>query len=121
MCVILWYVDDNWKIEQHLLRFLLIAHSMTGEGVARELFTLSTELGITTQYLLATMQGRASVNNVAVRTLQVMYPDALDVGCFHTHSTIQENVLTLQSWMSFCDPGLVSLFTVPRKKSGGKS
>ena len=79
MCVILWYVDDNWKIEQHLVRFLLISHSMTGEEVARELLTLSTELGITSQYLLATMRDRVSVNNVAVRTLQVMYPDALDV------------------------------------------
>ena len=56
---------------------------MTGEEVAREILAvLSTELGITSQYLLATMRGRASINNVAVRTLQLMYPDALDAGCF---------------------------------------
>ena len=74
-CVILRYVDDNWKIQQRLVCFLLLAHSVTGEEVARELLTvLSTELGITSQYLLATMWDRASVSNVAVRTLQVMYP-----------------------------------------------
>ena len=68
---------------------------------------LSTELGITSQYLLATMQDRASVSNVAVRTLQVMYPDALDVGCFsHTLNNTGECFNTpildefVRSWIS---------------------
>ena len=81
---------------------------MTGEEVARELLTvLSTELGITSQYLLATMRDRATVNNVAVRTLQVMYPDALDVGCFsHTLNNTGERFNTpildefVRSWIS---------------------
>ena len=41
MChFILRYVDDNWKIQQHLVRFLLLAHSMTGEEVARDLISV---------------------------------------------------------------------------------
>ena len=65
------------------------------------------ELGITSQYLLAVMRDRASVNNVVVRTLQVMYPDALDVGCFsHTLNNAGERFKTpildefVHSWIS---------------------
>ena len=48
--------------------FLPVAHSMTSEEVAHELLTVFyTELALTSQYLLATMHGRASVNNVADR------------------------------------------------------
>ena len=48
MCFIFCYIDDNWKIQQHLVHFLLVAHGMTGEEFARELLTvLSIELGIT--------------------------------------------------------------------------
>ena len=104
MCIILRYVDEDWKIQQCLVRFLRTVHSMTGEEVARELLTvLSTELGITSQCLLVATQDRASINNVAVRTLQVMYPDALDVGCFlHTLKNTGEHFNTSILY----DPGI---------------
>ena len=42
--------------------------------------------------LLAVMRDRASVNSVAVRTLKVLYPDILDIGCFsHTIDHVGDN------------------------------
>ena len=43
--------------------------------------SVSNQLGITSDQLVATMQGRASVYNVAI---QIVYPHILDVGCFST-------------------------------------
>ena len=42
------------------------------------------------------MRDRASVNNVAIRTLKVVYPLTVGVGCFHTQSTMLEAALILQ-------------------------
>lgn len=68
---------------------------------------VSTELRITSQCLLAAMWDRASINNIAVRTLQVMCPDALNVGCFsNTLNNVGEHLNTptldefVRSWIS---------------------
>ena len=46
---------------------------------------LSTSYGIASDRLLAAMRDRVSVNNVAMRTLQIVYHHVLDIGCFsHT-------------------------------------
>ena len=61
---------------------MLLAKSLTGEKVARELIlVLFTTLGIGTQHLLAVMGDRAAVNGAAMRTDKVVYPYILDVGC----------------------------------------
>lgn len=45
--------------------------------------------------LLAAMRDRASVNNVAIRTLSIVYPKLLDVGCFsHTLDHVGEKLNT---------------------------
>ena len=77
---------SGWKIQQRLVRISLLAKSMTGEEVAREILTvLSTELGIAASHVIAAMRDRASVNNVAMRTVAIMYPSVMDIGCFsHT-------------------------------------
>ena len=64
----------------------MIAKSMTGEKLARELVSvLSINYSVSPNSLLAAMRDRASVNNVAVRTFKVVYPLVVDVGCFsHT-------------------------------------
>ena len=42
--------------------------------------------------LLAAMHDRASVNSVAVRTLKVLYPNVLNIGCFsHTIDHVGDN------------------------------
>ena len=59
---------------------------MSGEEVARELITtLSIHYSVSSNSLLATMRDCASVNDVTLRTLKVIYPAFLDVGYFsHT-------------------------------------
>ena len=53
--------------------------------------TLSTSFGIESNTLVAGMRDRASVNSVAMRTLGLIYPTILDVGCFsHTIDHVGE-------------------------------
>lgn len=77
---------DNFVIKQRLIRFMTLAKSMTGEEIARELISaLSVGYGIKPDRLVAAMRDRASVNGVAMRTLKVVFPNLLDVGCYsHT-------------------------------------
>ncbi len=90
--ILLRYVD-NWEIQQRVVRLMLLAKSMTGEEVARQLIVcLSTELGICSNNLIASMRDRTSVNNVAVRTLKIVFPQLLDIDCFsHTLDHVGEN------------------------------
>ena len=73
-------------IKQHLVKIAMLSKSLSGEEWARELLTaISTELGIGGSQLLAVMHDRASVNGVTMRTLSIMYPVVMDIGCFsHT-------------------------------------
>ena len=83
MVILIRYVADDWSLVQRMLQVRLLAKSMTGNEIARELIsTLSTKYGVGSSCLLAAMRDRASVNNVAVQVLQVVYPSLVDVGCF---------------------------------------
>lgn len=95
LAVVVCFVKD-WKIEQRLVRLSLLAKSLSGEELARELLTvLSTELGGTGEKLLDAMRDCASVNSAAIRTVQVMYPNTLDIGCFsHTLDLVGHNFKT---------------------------
>ena len=77
---------DSFTIEQRLVRIQLLAKSLTGEEIARELISvLSTSLGIASQFVVGTMRDHASVNNIAIRTIKIIYQNSLDIGCFsHT-------------------------------------
>ena len=94
---------SGWKIKQKLVRLSMLAKSLCGQEVAREILSvLSTELGIPGKNLLAVMRDRASVNNVAVSNLSIMYPTAMDIGCFsHTLCHVGEKfqVPTLNKFM----------------------
>ena len=69
---------------------------MSGEEVARQLVTeLSTELGIASLLVIAAACDRASVNNVAMRTVSVIDDRLLDIGCFsHTLDHVGERMRT---------------------------
>ncbi len=83
MVVLIRYVSDNWELEQRLLRVQMLEKSMTGEEIARVLIeVLSVGYGVSSTTLLAAMRDRASVNNVAMRTVKVIFPLLVDVGCF---------------------------------------
>lgn len=80
---------------------------MTGklsEEVARQLITsLSTELSIPANHVVAFMRDRASVNNVAMRTVSVLYNSMIDIGCFsHTLDHMNTPILNefTKHWIS---------------------
>ena len=70
--------------------------SMTGEEIARELIrVLSANYAIGPNQLIAAMRDRAAVNGVAMRTVAVVYPKVLNIGCFsHTIGRVGEHFKT---------------------------
>lgn len=96
LAIILRFVDDQYQVQQHAVRVMLLAKSLTGEEVAHQLIVcLSTELVKKTELLVAGMRDRASVNSVAMRTLSIVYPNVLNVGCFsHTLDHVGQNFRT---------------------------
>lgn len=95
MVVELCFVE-HWKIVQCLVHVEFLAKAMTDEEVAHELIdVLSIKLGIGSEYLVTAMRDRSSVNNVVLRTLSVIYPHLLNVGCFaHTLDHVGEKFAT---------------------------
>ena len=81
------------KIEQRLVRLRLLAKSLSGEEIAREIISvLSTSYSIDSQRLLTCMRDGAASNGVAVRTLSILYPNLFDVKCFsHTLDRVGEH------------------------------
>ena len=75
---------------------MLLAKSLTGEEVARQLITcLSTELSIPQHLVISVMRDRASVNDVAMRTIGVLYTHMIEIGCFsHTLDDVGERMKT---------------------------
>jgi hypothetical protein len=97
LVVVLRFMDlESWSPQRRLVRLQLLARSMCGDEIARELISiLSTELGIRGGILLASMRDRASTNNVAIRSMKVVYPHLLDIGCYsHTIDHVGENFAT---------------------------
>lgn len=94
LVIVLRYVDDDWVIKQHVCRLMLLAKSITGEELARQLITVvATELSIAPNMALAAMRDRASVNDVAMRTISIIYNQILDIGCFsHTLDHVGERM-----------------------------
>ena len=95
LVVILRFVD-NFVIKQRLVRFLTLTKSLAGEEIARELINvLSVEYGIASERVLASMRDRASANGVAMRTIQIVYPNMIDIGCYsHTIDLVGEKFRT---------------------------
>ena len=92
LAIVVRFIDD-WEIKQRLIRLQLLTKTMTGEEIAREIVhTVCTEYGISGDRLVATMRDRASANGVAMRTIKVLFPHILDVGCYsHTLDHIGEH------------------------------
>ena len=61
----------------------MLQKSLAGGETAHEL--ISTQYHVTPTALLACTRDRAATNTVALRTLKVVYPNIVDIGCFsHT-------------------------------------
>lgn len=84
LAIVVRFIDGDWCVQQRIVRVQML--SLSGEEVARELISvLSVSYGVRSSNLLVSMRDRASVNIVAMRTLKVVYPLTVDVGCFsHT-------------------------------------
>ena len=108
LSIVLRFVSEDFEIKQHLIRLQLLAKSLTGEEIARELTAcLSVVYGTNPSLLLSAMRDGASTNNVAMRTLAVVYPHVFDVACFsHTLDRVGSHVNTpillefINSWIS---------------------
>lgn len=82
LVVVLRFIDDDFKIQQCLVRMMFLMKSLTGEETARELINvLSVLFSIPPHFLLAAMRDGASVNSVAMRTVKIVYPSVIDIGC----------------------------------------
>ena len=108
LAIVIRFVDADFRIHQRLLRMQLLAKSLTGEEIARKLInTLSVQYSVSSELVLASMHDRAATNNIAMRTLKVIYPSVVDIGCFsHTLDLVGEKFCTphmndfVSSWVT---------------------
>lgn len=64
--VVLWFLNYGWDTQQQLVRLMLLAKSLTGVEVARDLIIIfCTNLRIGPDNLLAAMRDSAAVNGAA--------------------------------------------------------
>ena len=121
LAVVIRYID-GWEIQQRLVRLEFLTKSMTGEEVVRELINvLSVTFGVQSNLLLAAMRDMASVNNVAMRVVSIVYPSVLDVGCFsHTLDIVGEKFKT-PVLSTFCTMWLTLFSHSPKTKPFGRS
>ena len=70
----------------------MLTKSMTGDEIARVVITtLSVEYAIQSEQVVSMMHDCDSTNIFAMRTLNVLYPGMLGVGCFsHTLNRVGE-------------------------------
>ena len=94
--VVLRYLTDDWELKQCVGWLKLLAKTMTGEEIAQQIIAiLSTEFGISSNLIVAAMRDGESVNDVAMRTIKVVYNELLDVGFFsHTLNHVGERMNT---------------------------
>ena len=76
------FVSDK-QLKQRLIKFQILAKSLTGKKIVQEIISiLQVAYGICANKLLACMHDRASVNGCTMRTIKVVFPDIVDVGCY---------------------------------------
>ena len=115
MAIVVRYVSRDWKITQCLVRALLVTKTVCGEEVARELIaTLSINIGVASGHLLAAMRDRCSVNGVAMRTLKVVYPQVLDIGCSYHALDLAGRKFKTPNLDDLASMGSASLPIVPK-------
>ena len=113
--VVLHYLTDDLELKQCVGRLKLLAKTTTGEEIAQQIVViLSTEFGISSNWIVAAMHDRASVNDVAMRTIKVVYNELLDVGCSsHTLNHVGERMNT-PILHDFCNAWIALFLRSPR-------
>lgn len=108
LAVLIRYINDDFTIVQRLVRVHILAKSINGQELAREIITtLSTEMQIPASAVVGAVRDGASVNGAALRILKdVMYPDLISIICVsHTLDNVGRHMETpllttfLQWWV----------------------
>lgn len=86
LAIVLRFINDDFSIQQRLVRMQMLTKDLTGKEIARELITVfSVTYSIHPDSLLGAMRDTASINSVAMQTLLIVHPKVVDIGCFsHT-------------------------------------
>ena len=86
LAIVVRFVDDEWNVQQRLLRLQVLAKSLKANELAQFLIqSLAVEYSIRPGVLLAAMQDRATVNHAALKQVKSFFPQLLDITCFsHT-------------------------------------
>ena len=85
--IVVRFISDSWTIEQRLIKIQLLAKCLTGQEVARELISvLSRQFGIDSNRIIAVMRDRASINNVALKTLKIVLSDFVRCRVYGTYA-----------------------------------
>jgi len=108
LAIVVRFISNEWQIHQRLVRLQLLAKSLKGEELARELISvLARQYNVQNDNLLAAMRDGVSVNAAAMRTVKIIFPKVIDVRCFlHTidrvgvHFNIPTVRRFLQLWNS---------------------
>ena len=97
LAIIARFVDNEYSIQQHLIRLQLLSKSIAGEELAREIITvLQAHYKVLPGSLVGAMHDHASVNTVAMTTVSILYHHLLDIGCMsHTIDCVGGKILTL--------------------------
>lgn len=86
IAIIVQFMDNDWNINQRLVRINVCSKSVNANQLAQVLNQcLSVEYGVRGNSLLAAMQDGASVNQAALNIVSFISPNMVNVVCFsHT-------------------------------------
>ena len=96
LAIVVRFITDDFKIQQRLVRMQFLAKSVCGDELAREIISiLQVSYKVSPTFLLGAMHDRASVNNAAMGTVKIVFPQVLDIGCFsHTVDLVGDKFVT---------------------------
>ena len=86
LAIVVRFVDDEWNVQQRLIRLQVLAKSLKANELAQCLTqSLAVEYSISPAVLLAVMKDGAAVNHAALEQVKFFFPQLLDIMCFsHT-------------------------------------
>ena len=86
LAIVVRFVDDEWNLQQRLLRLQVLDKSLKANELAQCLIqSLAVEYSIRPGVLLAAMKDGAAVNHAALEQVKFFFPQLLDITCFsHT-------------------------------------
>ena len=80
------YVHE-WEVKMCLVRFQLVKSSVNSDELAKIIIeVLHRKLDVLQNNLMAAMRDRAPMNSRALRTVSILYPNMMDIGCTAHHN-----------------------------------